>query len=144
MGDGIESFKPLSTHDLAELRELVERLNTHDGPWGEWHGGERDAGGIVTMPWMQSGELADAARIWLGKHGRMVTFDWPAWEEGRAIFRDWTDTTAATLDRETVCRLLTAVSRNDRFNEGAWVDLFESGRGVALFNRLLACEEAGE
>lgn len=40
-----------------------------------------------------------------------------------------------------VRKLLTAVARNDRFSDGAWVGLFEDGRGVLLYERLLEWEE---
>jgi hypothetical protein len=36
-----------------------------------------------------------------------------------------------------VIKLFTAVMRNDRFCDGAWANLFESGDGRRLFKRLL-------
>lgn len=38
---------------------------------------------------------------------------------------------------EDTVKLFTAILRNDRFNDGAWADLFESGDGQRLLKRLL-------
>ena len=78
---------------------------------------------------------------WLYDSNRIFWFDWSEWDEGRKIFAHWADTTAATLDHLTVRKLITAIARNDRFNEGAWEGFIEAGEGPALYARLLELEE---
>lgn len=98
-------------------------------------------GGEGQMPWVETAEPATAAMKWLNDNERMIKFDWPGWDEGRQIFRNWSPATAPSLDHATVCKLLTAVARNDRFNDGAWANLFESGTAQPLLTRLLELEE---
>jgi hypothetical protein len=87
------------------------------------------------------GDLGRAAMQWFYDCKRIFMFDWGDWDEGRAIFANWQPGTAATLDHLAVRKLITAVARNDRFSEGAWVEMFEDGFGVPLFARLLELEE---
>jgi hypothetical protein len=132
---------PLSPEALSQLRDLVARIEQHQGPWSTVGGGERQSNGAITMPWVQMHSLAYEAMAFLYDNELVIPFDWPAWEEGRAIFRDRTSGTFERLDRMTVLKLLTAVARNDRFNEGAWADLFDAGDGRRLLKRLLDLEQ---
>ncbi|RKZ14292.1 hypothetical protein DRQ53_11845, partial [bacterium] len=56
----------------------------------------------------------------------IISFDWGAWDEGRTIASD-KDFDLDALDLPTLCKLITAIVRNDRFCEGALVAAFESG-----------------
>jgi len=56
----------------------------------------------------------------------IIPFDWPAWDEGRAMASD-ESFDFDTIDLETKCKLITAVVRNDRFCEGALLSAFKSG-----------------
>lgn len=132
---------PLTPDALARLRDLVSAMDDHTGPWGEWHDGEELAPRTFTMPWIEPAPVCEDAMTFLYDHGRIIPFDWPDWDEGRDIFKSWTDDTAATLDHRTVLKLLTAVARNDRFVEGSWVGLFEDGCALPLFRRLLGLKE---
>lgn len=132
---------PLHPDDLRKLRELVAAIQRHEGPWGEARGGDQTSPGVYSMPWVETHKLAYEAMDWLYDSNRVFWFDWPEWDEGRRIFQEWTDATAASLDHLTVRKLITVISRNDRFNEGAWADFFDAGQGPALFARLLELEE---
>ncbi len=133
--------EPLDSRQLESLRGLVARLRAHEGPWGEWDGGERVGPREFTMPFMDMGDLAHAAMKWMYDNKRIYIFEWGEWDEGRRIFQEWNAATAAALDHLTVRKLITAIARNDRFNEGAWVGMFEDGYGVPLFSRLLELED---
>ena len=55
-----------------------------------------------------------------------IGFDWPSWDEGRAMLQD-TEFDFDSVDLETKCKLITAIVRNDRFNDGAIASTFRSG-----------------
>ena len=56
----------------------------------------------------------------------MIGFDWPGWNEGRQMAQDNTFD-FDTVDLVSKCKLITAIVRNDRFNEGALASSFRSG-----------------
>jgi hypothetical protein len=56
----------------------------------------------------------------------VVDFDWPGWDEGRAMLRD-PHFDFDTIDIPTKCLLITAIVRNVRFCDGALAAAFESG-----------------
>lgn len=125
---------------LVLLRNLVERLEQHQGPWGIMLGGEKTGENRYTMPYVELDPLAHDAMRFLYDHHLIIPFNWSEWDDGRELFRSTQEDRFTTLDRQTVLKLLTAVARNDRFNEGAWAGLFEDGSGQALFKRLLEIE----
>ena len=136
---------PLSDEFLTRLRTLVAGMQAHTGEWGEWGGGEdvrlEDGRIAHQMPYSMPGPIPESAMEWLYESNRIFNFRWAEWDEGREIFRQWTDATPAMLDHLTVRQLLTAIARNDRFCEGAWMGMFEDGFAVPLFTRLLELEE---
>lgn len=132
---------PLSPDALRHLRGVVARIEHHQGPWGTVRGGQKSDDGSISMPWVDMDELSQEAMRFLYDHDLIIPFVWSEWDEGRAIFRDPAPDRFDHLDRVTVLKLLTAVARNDRFNAGAWTDLFEEGDGGNLFRRLLELEQ---
>lgn len=132
---------PLPREHLQRLRELVRAMEQHDSPWGEAQGGEQISPGVYSMPWVDMDKLAYEAMDWLYESNRVFWFEWAAWDEGRRMFEVWSDDAAASSDHLTVRKLITAIARNDRFNEGAWAQFFEDGQGPVLFARLLQLEE---
>ncbi len=61
-------------------------------------------------------------------------FRWMEWEEGRRLAED--PALLATADLETICKLLTAHARSDRFVEGHLYAMVESGHIAAILRRL--------
>ena len=120
-----------------QLEKLVNALRTFNGPWGEWKGGEKTESGAIQMPYVVEAQIVQEAKVFLYENELMVDFDWASWQEGRDIFKSEDPKKFDNLDQDTVLKLLTAVSRNSRFNEGAWMAIFESGEGQKLFMRLL-------
>lgn len=98
-----------------DLASLVEDLRRHDGPWEE---------------------PAARARVFLEEHGPGPT-DWPTWETGAELYAALTPERVSTLDRETTLLLLSGLAREEEHRTGAWVAMFESGRGTWLFERWL-------
>ena len=56
----------------------------------------------------------------------IISFNWPEWDEGRKMASDKNFDFDST-DLVKKCKLITAIVRNDRFNEGALISAFESG-----------------
>lgn len=70
------------------------------------------------------------------EHGPGPT-DWPTWETGAELYAALTPERVSTLDRETTLLLLSGLAREEEHRAGAWVSMFESGRGTWLFERWL-------
>jgi hypothetical protein len=58
--------------------------------------------------------------------GVIVDFEWFKWDDGRKIASN-KDFNYDSIDIPTKCKLITAIIRNDRFNDGVLVSAFESG-----------------
>ncbi len=135
-----EEPQDLSPASIDRLRDLVEGMAVHQGPWSTTHGGEKTNSGVTVMPWVENGPLIEEALHFLYDNHLMIPFDWGRWDEGRAIFNSDDPNRFSTLDRLTVLKLLTAVARNDRFSPGAWAAFFDHGDGQELLHRLLDLE----
>ena len=120
------------------LEDLVLRMETKSGPW--WEDRSTRDNNIVTIDnW--SDPLAIEALVFLYDNKLILDFDWGSWQEGRDFWGIEDESKYETLDKEYVLKLLTAVARNSRFNEGAWALLFQSGTAQKLFRRLLEIEK---
>lgn len=120
----------------ADLAALVGRLRDHTGPWQEWTPASPEPDGVISLGYPTMAEPAKEAWDFLYEHG-MIVFDWPNWQAGSDLYDSLTPERVSTLDRETTLMLLSALAREERFCDGAWASMFESGRGTWLFERWL-------
>ena len=60
------------------------------------------------------------------KLGVVINFDWGKWDDGRKM-ASTEDFNFDSIDIPTKCKLITAIIRNDRFNDGVLISAFESG-----------------
>ena len=67
----------------------------------------------------------------------IIVFDWNNWEEKAKRYQSDPDV-AAEADLLTVRKLLTVHARADRFIEGHFVSMLESGHIIAVLRRLEA------
>ena len=104
----------------AALSELIDALRHHSGPWHR------------SVP-------ASRARAFLEEHG-LGPADWPTWEAGAELYASLTPERVATLDRETTLLLLSGLAREEEHRAGSWAAMFESGKGLWLFERWLELE----
>ena len=65
----------------------------------------------------------------------MPVFDWMSWEEGYAMLKN-PDFDYSTLNALTLCKLLTYIFREDRFNFGFLYDCFENRSMVNILDQL--------
>jgi hypothetical protein len=71
-------------------------------------------------------ELVSSFRDAAYATGIVIDFDWPGWDEGRKLASGSLEA-IDKLDLITLCKLVTAIIRNDRFCDGELVSCFESG-----------------
>lgn len=125
---------------LRAIGAFVDELEASGFDPGRWHPSERRTDGdrdVWTMPWYELSARAIAFNTALG--GILVVFDWPTWartDEGQALHDDRQVLAAATPDQ--LAKLVTALVRQDRFNEGALGASFESGLMAAIARRAAA------
>ena len=122
---------------LSALAAFVPVLEADDFVPGAWHKSEQRDDGVWTMPWYELGETSLAFLKAVGAGGWLMPgFDWPTWAktpEAQALRFDPEALAKATPDQ--LSKLLTALVREDRFNEGALGDTFEAGVMLAIAKR---------
>lgn len=127
----------LSEADWGQVVEINKRIQSHEGPWGEIRGGVPDSSGVTEMPYSVLDPLINEfVSLWYEKD-LVLLFDWASWQEGRDWYANDNDGKYETLDTETALKLLTAVIRNNRFNEGALLNAFESGVFPKIIDKLV-------
>jgi len=65
----------------------------------------------------------------------MIDFDWTEWKEGTKIVED-TNFDYSSLDRVSLCKLLTAVVQSESYVHNGLVDYFEDGTILELLENL--------
>jgi uncharacterized protein DUF6508 len=124
---------------LAAIADYADELESPDFDAGEWHDSEHRQtpdGEVLTMPWFERSERADAFVRTAIDNGWVEPFDWMAWvktDEAKALRDDREALAHATPDQ--LRRLLTAAIRADRFSEESLAWAFETGLMAAIARR---------
>jgi len=135
--DTQESINNLTKADWQEIQSIYNEIVNHKGPFYETKGGEVEEDGVMSMPYYDSAPIVIKTMQFLYDKKLIVDFDWGAWDEGREIFRRSGENKFDDVGLIDVFKLLTAVARNSRFNEGVFDLIFESGDARLLFKRIL-------
>jgi Family of unknown function (DUF6508) len=139
-GDPNDDLTPDLRRRLRILADTLPILEAPDFTPGRWHDSEKREDNVWTMPWYELSPQAEAVTRAVGQAGLLQPgFDWPTWAqtaEAQALRHDPDALAAATPDQ--LGKLLTALIREDRFNEGALGDTFESGFMTAVVRRAKA------
>ena len=129
--------EPERHYRLEALAAALPIVEAPEFEAGQWHDSERRPDGVWSMPWYELSSAAESYLRAVGESGMMLTgFDWPSWAktpEAKALHDDREVLARATPDE--LAMLLTALIREDRFNEGALGDSFESGIMTAIARR---------
>lgn len=133
----VETFQTLSSKDRELFKDLNTRIQSHTGPWGVSKGGERTEDGSITMPWVEEAPIVREFVVLMNEKELIIVFPWMEWDEGREWYALEDEDKYKKLDIETALKLITAIIRNDRFNEGALVRAFKKGDIPNIFNRLI-------
>jgi Family of unknown function (DUF6508) len=131
-----DKIKSLSRRDWADLERLHGRIIEHTGTYSTVYSSKLSSG-VIQLPYIMEAQIVVEAREFFLYGGLVVSFDWPRWEEGRAMFMREGDDKFNDVGLCDVIKLLSAIIQNDRFCEGAWVNLFECGDVSKLMKRLL-------
>lgn len=122
---------------ITNLKSLIKSIDEYKGLWFEDRSIKK-GDEISYIPW--TAPITYEAMKFLYDNNLIITFNWSDWDEGRNFFKNKNQNKYDALNKEWVLKLLTAVARNDRFCDGAWASLFESGDAQKLFKRLLEIE----
>jgi len=138
----IETFHNLSDEDVAQLKDLNTRIQSHTGKWGVHRGGEKNPDGTIVMPWVQNDPLIYELLGFMDDKGLLITFKWAEWDEGSELFTSEDPIKYDNIDVETALKLISAAARKERFADGTLAWAFESGSFPKLVSRLVELEEA--
>jgi Family of unknown function (DUF6508) len=121
------------TEQICTLLESLPRLEAATSPQSRaWL--ERDAKGRLSYRVWNS-KLSDEFMQTLYDNGFvLMDFEWSTWEGAGRIAEH--PEVLATADLETICKLLTVHARSDRFCEGHFGEVIESGQMLAIVRRL--------
>ncbi|HPQ82201.1 MAG TPA: DUF6508 domain-containing protein [Candidatus Saccharimonas sp.] len=141
MSEWDDTVKNLSNDDWQQIEELNSQIQSHTGSWGKMEGGDKDESGAIQMPYASPDPLVHKfLEVWYDKD-LVIPFDWSEWDEGREWYTKTDESKYDSLNFETALKLLTAVIRNDRFNEGALMNAFESGDFPKIINKFVSLRD---
>lgn len=123
----VDNYRNLSKENIEALRAINARIQDYVGEWGTRHDNERTESGAFVMPWVEQYPLIQDFVSFMYENDLVVKFRWTEWQEGRDWYALDDGSKYDKLDVETALKLLTAVIRNERFNDGALVRAFEDG-----------------
>ena len=118
-------LKKIPATDWEELFKLNEQLKQASS-FGKMKGGEKIEENVSTFPYLEQSKLTRQFVRFLYDKNMLPSFDWPDWQEGKELLRQ-KDPNFANLDTITLCKLLTAIIRTDRFSDGTLVGMMKEG-----------------
>ena len=126
-----EKIKSYSISELKPLLDLIPEIeNTKN--FDEMAGGVTE-NGITSLPYSNHSEVVLRFLKAVYDIPIIISFDWGSWNEGREIAND-ESFDFESIDIPTKCKLITAFVRNDRFCDGALIEVFESDtQGLLVF-----------
>lgn len=132
----VDNYRNLSKEKVEALRTINARIQDYVGEWGVRHDNERNKAGVLIFPWVEQYPLIQDFVSFMYENSLMVKFDWTEWQVGRDWYALDDENKYQQLNIETALKLLTAVIRNDRFNEGALVRAFEDTSFPKIIQKL--------
>ena len=132
--EDIKKIQELTKEDLQSLFNLIPEIKNTKTFYKEKP--KLNDGKTIEMRYPEEAEVVWKFHDLVYKIPIIISFDWPSWEEGREIIND-DDYDFNSLDIVAICKLITAIVRNERFCEGALLSAFRNGTMLKL---LLAIE----
>jgi hypothetical protein len=118
----LESLKPSDWKPILDLIPEIE--NTKD--FGHLYDDDDEDSEVLTFPFYIEAPVVREFEKHCYELGIVIDFDWSKWDEGRELLSG-DKSVIETLDLITLCKLITAIIRNDRFCDGALIGAFEDG-----------------
>lgn len=122
----VDNYRNLTKENVEALRTIYARIQDYVGEWGIQHDKECTETGILIFPWVENNFLIQDFISFMYENDLVVKFRWTEWQEGSDWYALDDESKYERLDVETALKLLTAVIRNSRFNDGALVNAFEN------------------
>lgn len=126
-----------SDSDWNTLGSYYNSILKNSKPFYVRQGGVRKSNGEIDMPYYIESQTVSNVRKFLTGKKQSIKFDWYCWHEGKSILHTSSAHRFEQLDLRTVIKLFIAVLHSDRFNEGAFARLFESGRAELMLKRCI-------
>ncbi len=130
----IEKINALTQQDWKPLLDLIPEIEKSK-EFGEFPEPTEEEAGLQTFPLWLNGSLIDRFLGIVYEMPIIINFNWSAWDEGRKMAND-PNFDHNSLDIPTKCKLITAIVRNDRFNDGVLINAFESGLMLRLLKAI--------
>jgi hypothetical protein len=127
---------------LARTQPLLEFLDAFPAGVepGEWKGGERDAEGVIHMPYFEPNETLNRFTGAVGSNGWLIVADWAPWVEAASAGTQ-NPSRFETATPEELAQSLTVYIRRNRFYDGTLAGAAQSGALAAIVRRMAALAE---
>ncbi len=121
----VERISSYTLEEWKPLFDLIPEIEQTQS-FGEWEYGNNSATGSVGSLHCKHSDVITRFIHIVYEIPIIIVFDWPSWEYGNELYNN-IDDYIDTLDVPTMCKLTTAIVRQDRFCEGALVSAFQTG-----------------
>ena len=133
----ISAATPGPAERIDAVTRFLPALGRPDAA-GSWVGGGTRDDGAYVMPRLAHGDVSDGFIQACNDNGWVTPFDWVRWQ-ATAARKYYPDTPLLQRARvRTLGQLLTLHVRKDRFVEGHFAGMVESGHIAAILRRLTA------
>lgn len=125
----------ISAASLRVLGAYADTFAPH-GPIGRWQGGNKDAAGVIQMPWYEYSDEVNRFVSEMYAAGLVRSIDWMRWAgtpEAKRLIADPAAIVDATHD--DLVYLLTTIIRGERFSDGQIAGAYERGTLLAIAQR---------
>ena len=133
-----KNIENLSMNDWQEIQNIYDEIVNYLGSFHKVKIDESISGGTISMPYDDSAEIVIKTMQFLYDKKLIVEFDWVSWSEGHAIIRSVGSDKFDNISLIDAFKVLTAVVRSDKFNDGAFARFFESDDARLLFKQILS------
>lgn len=121
--------------NLDALVALLPLIESEGFVAGTPAGGEKQPDGSMTFPYCNYSPIAARLMRAIYDEHLLIKFNWPEWQPtAERIFSD--PTLIASADLDTCRKLLTLRVRKDRFCEGHFAQMIESGHIAVILRRI--------
>jgi len=120
----IEYIKSMTRKDFSSLLQLIPEIEKTK-VFGKIREGSMQEHAVI-FPLLEEGEIVEKFRTISYDLKLVIPFNWGGWKEGKEVYEK--DSCYSDLDIVTLCKLITAIIRNDRFCEGFLISAFEEGK----------------
>ena len=126
-------LKTITVNQWDTLFSLIPEIERTE-VFGTLEGGKELGDGSYSFPYWVESEIVKKVGEVINRLDILPVFDWMKWDEGRTLLSSHSD--FKSLDIITICKLLTAIYRLDRFSDGNVVTMFKDGIMLRLLKAL--------